>query len=387
MSTVIKNNKGLCASISENPIIKEDMLLKLNSFIQNNKIKDKNLTDLILLLNQLPGEKHFKSKIFPALPLSWINESFEIQLTPIEAKNQNLLALEISKKWHQVLPLILSATIDGTANSSKIIDFFQIDRWGNKNKIFEMPKPDSNIFKNLDTYQYIPAGPEFYLQQADGFAIWMDDKSGWMDFKKNSSPYCSGARLFESAAAAARTAKAAKFGDAKERGPALIVKINVDPFDIIDSNVIQGHSLGFITSIIAQREADILEQTISNFTFESNDSIIKIPDGAFEGVAIWLEDNYYNTNSAGFKNQRGLTGPISGAQLHKDLQEAKRSAGYYSNATAFVRVFARPVEIIESIGNADKTPVENLILAGQKTINDCFIEKQKEIKVTKRKRL
>lgn len=216
-----------------------------------------------------------------------------------------------------------------------------------------------------------------------GWAIWMGSARnlGYMDDKKRAAGAGS-ARLFESEAAALKTAKSARFGDeGSERGPCAVVKMFIEPIEVLNEN---GVNSAIIQEVIKRKEAMELREALEYGNVEGIQAALEdleIPDvklrnalaGQEEGLAFWVKNNYYGQDGdEGFLNYRNQVGPLNGATIHK-LNSKKEV--YYDGAIK-VRVRIRPVEIGTKIGEPDVKDVEQAIEFEQSQIDYEVLKRQ-----------
>ena len=190
------------------------------------------------------------------------------------------------------------------------------------------------------------------------WAVWMGSERelGYMDGKKRPAGAAS-ARLFESAAAATRTAKAADFGG--ERGPAAIVRLRVECVAIERER--GSPKCDPVRLQMARREAEELRDSLEESSLEqirhalgeassamSSEPAPEPPPagslaGREEGFACWVGGQ----DEGGFLNIRSGTGPLTGALLHANLAKSMQ-AGW--GDMAVVRVACWPEAIEAKIG-------------------------------------
>jgi hypothetical protein len=239
--------------------------------------------------------------------------------------------------------------------------------------------PSASAVKKLKDVVVEEAGAHTAARAGRAFAIWMGAARtvGYMDTKKNPAG-AAGARLFESAAAAERTARAARFGDDKDRGPAAIVELAIEPV-ALDGGAGRPEP---VLAELARLERDQLQEALESASLDRIRSMLgeaSAPEpeaapldattlkeleiaGAQDGWAVWMDYSgaHANKEHAGFLNQRDGVGPLVGAVLHESKDKAERKTGYWHSSAqaALLRVTARPVAIASMIGAANVAPVE-----------------------------
>lgn len=228
----------------------------------------------------------------------------------------------------------------------------------------------------------------------EAWAIWMGSarELGYMDDKKRPSGAAS-ARLFESSAAALRTAKAAKFGS--DRGPAAIVRLRVECIEIVSSE--QGASCTAVRQQMARQESlEILESMETASLDQIREALgepmaspkpaLTAPEegslaGRENGYACWVDVNarvsgYARDGASGFVNIRGDLGPLTGAVLKATASAAGHSHGYWGGQTSVVKVSCWPVGIDETIGEPNVANLRAAIDWEQAQAAEAALKKQ-----------
>ena len=376
MTCTLQNKKGLFARCSPVALIYADRLDALRKLIQEQQIPVHDpLAQLVPLLAQLPCTLSISGQYpslaknlavgFHCIPQSWVNETQEIDLYESQAQKEQELAPAIARLYAQTFDGIELRL--GSSLAQTITTLFEGKSPTRRALPIGFLAPKSAVLKNLSEAVIKPAGPEVNAQDGIGWAIWMERGQGWMDHKKRPAQACSEARLFESAAAALRTAKAAGFGsNTSSRGPALIVQIALEPVEILVRETRNGTNLAVIEGALAKRESDEIEKALL-LDWESalTPSAQDLKPGTFEGCAIWIEGNRQTQTTSGFKNQRNDAGPLGGAQLHSNTAQALQHLTWYNNGCCIVKIIARPTAISENLEQANTAPVLALIAQGQ----------------------
>lgn len=205
------------------------------------------------------------------------------------------------------------------------------------------------------------------------WAIWMGvpGECGYMDDHKRPAGAAS-ARLFESAAAAERTANAAKFGSI--RGPAAIVRVRVECVAVAASP--KGARCESPRLAIAEREARELLDFLEEASLDDIRLALGEPSAALSGpaaappppppapslagrqtgYACWVDPIAPGPNdigsAGGFVNIRGDLGPLAGAVLKSSCSPAAWAA-----SVSFVQVACSPDAIESLIGQPWLDPV------------------------------
>lgn len=217
--------------------------------------------------------------------------------------------------------------------------------------------------------------------EADGgaaWAIWMGSprELGYMDDKKRPAGAAS-ARLFESPAAAERTAKAAKFGS--DRGPAAIVRLRVECIAIESSD--PGASCEAPRRKMAQREAqelidsleeaslDDIRRALGEQVVSDRSSLAQPPAtgslaGREEGFACWVDrtsSHSLDARKSGFVNIRSGLGPLTGAVLTSSAKASAQKSGYWAGETSVVKVACWPEAIESVIGEPNRISIDAAI--------------------------
>ena len=236
--------------------------------------------------------------------------------------------------------------------------------------------PSKAELKRVLTCVVVDLEPGWEARAGVAYAIWMGRSAdkGYMDEYK--LPVGSaGARLFESAAAATRTAKAAKFGADGVRGPAAIVRLVIEPVEVLMAESSKGNTP---RQAIAELEAAEIEaaleeassEDIAEALGESPAPMLPAPNigraGRQEGFACWSENLLWSSDhkgtsqlsTQGFVNIRGDLGPLTSAVLAVDAHQA-RSKNWGDGCV--VKVALRPVEIVEILGQPEILGLESCI--------------------------
>jgi hypothetical protein len=218
--------------------------------------------------------------------------------------------------------------------------------------------------------------PGWEAKGGHAWAIWMGSarEQGYMDDKKRPAG-ASAARLFESEAAALRTAKAAKFGG--ERGPAAIVRVGVECQEIVKSE--PGANCAAPKMQMALREARELDAVLEEASLEEIRRVLgEAPEieeaessmpkegslaGREDGYACWVDVPSSNGNAGrcGFLNIRNELGPLLGAALRATPEGAQSKSGYWNSNTAIVKVSCAPISVDAKLGEPEIASLQTAI--------------------------
>lgn len=350
MTCAIKNEKGLNGACYPIALAKaESMREALKAARANPALSEAekaSATELANLILALPGRGSGRGRekdawvCLRAWPSSWVNGQQPFAGTEEEARQE----------WEMVAK--------ARALMSKALPAFEKVGWSLKELDESLPK--ASAIKRMANWKVEAAGAQAAARAAQAWAVWMGGprELGYMDGKKRPAGAAS-ARLFESASAALRTAKAAKFGG--DRGPAAIVRLMIEPLEIVgDSN-----GLDAVRSELARAEGEALERSMEEASLERLRQMLgEAPAapvqtieagslaGAEEGYARWAGVGPGHPEvEAGFLSYAGTPGPLAGALLHATERGARATGYYYSSAEeGVVKVRARPMEICELIG-------------------------------------
>ena len=224
------------------------------------------------------------------------------------------------------------------------------------------------------SWEVFEAGETLNAAPCSGWAIWMEEGRGWMDDRKRPAKRCSEARLFESQAAAARTAKAARFGDGRERGPCALVRVDLEARSVHSRHESESAPLTGLDGAMARRDEEELERALS----EGLEVALCEGDvSEFTGWATWgayPSGEEGEEGRAGFLNIRGGFGPLSGADLSPTPERARSKGNWRAVSWAVVGILARPVEVSERIGAAEAAEVEEAVLRGRRAADGMAAE-------------
>ena len=231
--------------------------------------------------------------------------------------------------------------------------------------------------------------PGWEAKGGSAWAIWMGSarQQGYMDDKKRPAG-ASGARLFESEAAAMRTAKAAKFGS--DRGPAAIVRMGVQCQEISHSE--PGALCEAPKQQMALREARELQDYLEEASLDDIRMALgespseRAPKaeapvagslaGGEDGFACWVDVVGAESKRGGFLNIRNELGPLLGAALRPTLEAAKNKSAYWGAHTSVVRVSCAPLSIDAKIGEPQVASLAAAIDWESKVASEAALEKQ-----------
>jgi len=398
MGIKMVNEKGLNASFGSLSFIRSNSLRDLIAAAQkDSQISESDRAAALALLARVQAELPLESRhhwhdlgqtdkqvhIVPFFPHGWVNET---QIADISLESMNA-HIDLIKQLHA-----LRAPLTALCKTHKIAhpDFSpeQLAHWRHSAEELEkMAKktpmdaiPGAAAIKKIETAVIEEAGPAQSARAGHAFAIWMGDRrdTGYMDTKKRPAG-AAGARLFESAEAAARTARAASFGDGKAKGPAAIVQLAIEPIALEPGHATPTEIMGALAHIEqAQLQAAIeavsLDRIrellgVSPAPVAPDDPLPNLDSnslaGAQSGWAVWRDyrSDQHPHQTAGFVNQRDGLGPLVGAVLFELLQTAERKLNAWSRSQsdAILRVVARPVEIVALLGSPYVAPLENAI--------------------------
>lgn len=348
MQTIVKNEKGLFASPSSSSVdgSKFDALRKAAA-------GKPELLDWLAgfeaacLRNEWGSGKHRRSALMLSNTLGGLGN---------ETATWDIAAMDLRAWWDRLeelrssLPAALGSWKPDGGFASEGLD--EIDA--------ALPKKAAVARAKAMVLEELEAGWEAKGGQA--WAIWMGSprEQGYMDDKKRPAG-AAGARLFESAAAAMRTAKAAKFGG--ERGPAAIVRLRVECVKIESSE--PGSPCAAVRSHMARREALEIQESLEEASIDDIRRALGEPvaDGApaaeapaegslagrEEGYACWIEGQAGSwREDSGFVNIRGAVGPLTGAVLKPTVKGAQQKG--WSGQSSIVRVACWPVAIDDLVG-------------------------------------
>lgn len=235
----------------------------------------------------------------------------------------------------------------------------------------------------------------------EAWAIWMGSarELGYMDDKKRPAGAAS-ARLFESSAAALRTAKAAKFGS--DRGPASIVRLRVECVEIVSSE--QGASCSAVRQQMARQESLEIAESMEEASLDQIRAALGEPTaspkptlaapeegslaGRENGYACWVDAGvslgYGRQGASGFVNIRGVLGPLTGAVLKATTSAAEHNHGYWGGQTSVVKISCWPVGIDETIGEPNVANLRAAIEWEQAQAAEAALKKQDSDKLRAR---
>lgn len=344
----LSNEKGLMARFEVIPIIKKEVVEKLAE-------REDALGDFLRVLskgcgtnkiwNSMSTKKADEWLTAPPWPTSWANESGTAEGTEAdwEATKVFMRRLregldehgeELKKEAEKIDERLSGERLEGMW--SRVPSAKQIAKVSKEARVKE-------------------AGAEAFARGGTAWAIWMEKEKGYMDAKKRGSGI-EKARLFESSAAAKRTAVAARFGEGKERGPAAVVEIAIEATAIIECEGSASERTNPVRAELARREAEELTRALD---FEGETTEAR-GDEWGEAIALWLMHPWKEGEYAGFRNARGCEGPLAGAQLYDE--KSWRSA--LRGSDAGVRVRVRPTRVSERLGEAPAKEVEEKIARG-----------------------
>lgn len=350
MSCAIKNEKGLngaCQPIALAPV---SALQKIAQGVDDGahgltEAEAKLASEMAALLLSLPGRgaKHWHNKgndwvLLQAWPSGWANAQQAVKTSMAEVKKE----WEVVAKARALLPKAAPA----------------LKKIGRELAELDESIPKAPAIKRMGAWTVEEAGPEAAARSAEAFAIWMGGprELGYMDGKKRPAGAAS-ARLFESAGAALRTAKAAGFD--VRRGPAAIVRLLIEPLEVVG----ESRGMNAVRAELSRIESEALERSMEEASLERlREALGEAPPpeiqtieedslaGAEEGYARWTVG--WRENEAGFLNYDTTPGPLGGAMLHATEAQARQQGYYQTSATedGVAKVRARPIEICERLG-------------------------------------
>lgn len=255
-------------------------------------------------------------------------------------------------------------------------------------KSLESALPKKATFERMNGFILTHLEPGWEAVGGEAWAIWMGSarELGYMDDKKRPAG-AAAARLFESQAAAERTARAARFGS--DRGPAAIVRLVVECEAIVESD--PGATCAAPRHQIAQREsreiADSLEEAslddirraLGESPSESIPSAEPPPEGSLAGretgFACWVDSDHGRVD-CGFSNIRGDLGPLTGAILKPNAKAASQASGSWRGRASVVQVSCRPVSIDALIGEPQVSALKAAIAWEGQQAAEAALQKQ-----------
>lgn len=355
MPCIVRNDKGLCAGHSPALIIAGHELAELQSRLgalaepipdKDREILSRALSDLASLPYETsPAQAHRPPNKAMISLAGWNNAAQPLPLSAAAFDEQTRRLLSLARAKPDLLRL--AHLLHGERSLG-----FALER-----------VPSESSLLKIASHRVEPIGAESNAAPSEGYAIWMEQGQGWMDLKKRPSGLQS-ARLFESEAAAERTAKAAGFGDGARRGPAAIAQIALEPIEIVR----RSPNAGIVAAdgAISAREAALLASALAlgdAFSLESAESLSSQGlASAEEGYAFWSRSPSEDDSPSGFLNKDQTRGPLSGAMLFDSEGRAASFGvgGYYRGEFEFAiaKVRARPVSVASRLGAAPAALVE-----------------------------
>lgn len=395
MSCAIKNEKGLSGRCERAYLASRDSLGKAQAKLASDTLLSPNEKDQAVELveallglqkhpkpmyrsGRRPGQPAEEWATMSAWPSGWVNEQQPVGMTPQEARAEWALAQRIRAAMALGLPAL--------------------EKIGIPLSELEANAPKASSLKKTSAWTVEEAGAHLAANAGFAWAIWMGGarELGYMDDKKRPAGAAS-ARLFESAAAASRTAKAARFGG--DRGPAAIVKLRIEPTDIVEASPGAGDE---VRMELASIEARSLESAMEEASLDrlrealgegpGREAPAPQPEGSLAGAesgfAVWRdtrEKAAFSTPSgggdsslgAGFINYKGELGPLVGATLHASAQKAKSAyyVGYGGARDAIVRVRSQPAEVCALIGEPNVKELQSAIEAEEERNTSAALAK------------
>lgn len=401
MTTTVKNEKGLFGRPASLTVHKEVLLPLIAAAAQKEDAAALRWIDSLLSL----GSSRFKQgRQWPEEALSentakgWLVASGRLEPEDKRHWSTGFLMLEIpnilsgfgnetaqwsapaaqlAKHWETLAEIAqgAAAALSGLAGG-KVEE-------ARKNLMKELPTKAAMAKMKSAAVQDLEEGWE--AKGGEAWAIWMGSarEQGYMDDKKRPGGAAS-ARLFESSAAALRTAKLAKFG--ADRGPASIVRLRVECVEITSSA--EGSSCSAVRMQMAKREAqeisesmesaslDQIRQALGEPTSEPAQALAAPEAGSLagreDGYGSWV-DEAGNQSKGGFLNIRGEAGPLTGAVLKSSAAGAK-GLGYWQ--ASVIKVSCWPVAIDETIGEPKDQSVRAAIEWERAAAEESALKKQ-----------
>lgn len=354
MSITIKNEKGLNAtSCYEKSLIEVEKIEKMKVALKiglekglMTEAEHQLATAFLQQIESLPGRSepgYYSRKIsvtYVGWPTGWGNEH-----NPVNTTKEN-----VEKEWETLKAI--------RAQYKKAVVIFDKVSWDLKELDTNLPKESS--LKKSASWIVEEVDPNAAARAGFGWAIWMGSprELGYMDGKKRPAGAAS-ARLFESEAAAVRTAKAARFGT--DRGPAAIVKLMIEPLELVESSgggdEVRAEMARIESASITQALEEASLERLQAVLGDSSAVNVAIPEdpegslaGSDTGYALWR--GYKDMDGSGYVNYNGGAGPLNGALLRSSLKDVKNNMYSYGavEGHTVVKVKARPVEIGQLIG-------------------------------------
>lgn len=386
MPTTVANDKGLFATDSDSRMpahVYEGLKLACGG-APRCKAWVESLRPLLKLENT-----HWKSDVYPSshnytlslMPGGYSNETqlWDERPQDLRASWSSMLALR--KEWESVSKLLAKADWPEAVQARALQ--LGLGELGDAILTIDHILPKKAALEKALACNFTDLAPGWEAEGGDAYAIWMGSarELGYMDDKKRPAGAAS-ARLFESAAAASRTAKAARFGVGGSRGPAAIVKLAVEPVDILFA---QGSSGEAPRSAISELEAAEISAALEEASPEEiaqalggEQPAMPAPPqigraGCQLGYASWIDRPKLSEGPQGFVNIRSELGPLTSAvlSLHEHFAHSKTGAG-----GCVVKVALRPVEIMERLGAPKTSGLEACIAWEAESARRAALAKQ-----------
>jgi hypothetical protein len=381
MPCIVKNEKGLFAGASAAWMKTSNMeaLEKAAS-----KANDESAKAWLASLREVFCKRERKTQ--------WGHSIDELHALPIpgglgnETAQWDQGAVELQEAWVKMEACVLArpkalAALDKAAAGNEVLKHHL------KNLDDQLPKKAT--MARVRKYTLEDLVPGWEARGGDAWAIWMGSprEQGYMDDKKRPAGAAS-ARLFESAAAAERTAKAAKFGS--DRGPAAIVKLRVEALEIVSSE--KGSKCEAVRQCIAEREGQEIRSALEEASLddirlalgeapssEPQERLIAPQEGSLagreDGYACWVDVDHERCSKRGFVNIRSELGPLTSAVLKPTEKAAAQKSSYWGEVSV-VKVSCSPVEIAALIGEPALSSVNAAIAWEQSVAASEALRKQ-----------
>lgn len=380
MTCIVKNEKGLFASPSHEYIA--------TAAVEGAQKVAEHLGDEVA--------KQWLADLRKAYPTTeqrgyWKNQSTVLVSAPVpggmgnETAKWEQSASDLRSSW-DALERLASSRAKALAGLDKAAQ--SLPTLAEQLKAIDDGLPKKALWARVKKYTLEELEPGWEAKGGDAWAIWMGSprEQGYMDDKKRPAGAAS-ARLFESAAAAERTAKAAKFGG--DRGPAAIVKLRVQALEIVSSQ--PGAKCEAVRQTIAAREAqdirDALEEAslddirlaLGEPASEPQEALEAPAEGSLagreDGYACWVDFSHQEHARSGFVNIRSQLGPLTSAVLKATEKAASQKTTYWGEST-IVKVSCSPVEISAVIGEPALSSVKAAIAWEQSVAASEALKKQ-----------